>query len=407
MVIDMEIKGKYGTAIVYASVVDNSTKEQIKKLMDQKFTKDLSVRIMADCHAGTGCVIGTTMNIDDCVVPNLVGVDIGCGMLTVKLGKMDIDLIKLDRFIRKKIPSGLEIYSEEQEMMINIEELKCYEHLSHKSRHKKSMGTLGGGNHFIEIDKDDEENLYLVVHTGSRNLGKQVCEYYTKIAKNDYFRKKMKNVKSLIARYKRLNKAHKIEEGIQKLIKKYNSIDFDLLPVYDKTFIDYMHDMDICQKYAWENREVIAKKILQFLELDLHNFEYFHTIHNYINMQDKILRKGSISAYLGEEVLIPINMRDGSIIARGKSNGDFNYSAPHGAGRILSRSKAFETITLAQFIETMEGIYSTSVQESTIDESPFAYKSIDDIIPNILPTVDIVKIIKPIYNYKACKNRGR
>ena len=403
----MEIKGKYGTAIVYATVVDETTKEQIKNLMDQKFTKDLNVRIMADCHAGTGCVIGTTMNINDCVVPNLVGVDIGCGMLTVKLGKMDIDLIKLDRFVRKKIPSGLEIYREEQVMATDIECLRCYEHLAHKSRHKKSMGTLGGGNHFIEIDKDDEDNLYLIIHTGSRNLGKQVCEYYTTQAKKDYLDSKRKNIRSLINRYKRLNKEEKIQEGIDKLMKKYNSIDFDLLPVYGKTFEDYMFDMDICQKFAWENREAIATKIMEYLGLELSNFEYFHTIHNYINMEDKILRKGSISAYLGEEVLIPINMRDGSIIARGKSNVEYNYSAPHGAGRILSRSDAFKSVTLAKFKEAMEGIYSTSVQDSTIDESPFAYKSIDDIIPNILPTVDIVKIIKPIYNFKACRNRGR
>lgn len=403
----MEIKGKYGTAIVYATVVDESTKEQIKNLMDQKFTKNLNVRIMADCHAGTGCVIGTTMNINDCVVPNLVGVDIGCGMLTVKLGNMDIDLIKLDRFVRKKIPSGLETYSEEQVMATNIEDLKCYEHLAHKSRHKKSMGTLGGGNHFIEIDKDDEDNLYLVIHTGSRNLGKQVCEYYTTQAKKDYLDSKRKNIRSLINRYKRLNKEEKIQEGIEKLMKKYNSIDFDLLPVYGKTFEDYMFDMDICQKFAWENREAIATKIMEYLGLELSNFEYFHTIHNYINMEDKILRKGSISAYLGEEVLIPINMRDGSIIARGKSNVEYNYSAPHGAGRILSRSEAFNSITLSDFKEAMTGIYSTSVQESTIDESPFAYKSIEDIIPNILPTVDILKIIKPIYNFKACRNRGR
>ena len=403
----MEINGKYGTAIVYASVVDETTKIQIKNLMDQKFTKDLNVRIMADCHAGTGCVIGTTMNINDCVVPNLVGVDIGCGMLTVKLGKMDIDLVKLDRFVRKKIPSGLETYSEEQKMVIDIERLKCYEHLANKSRHKKSMGTLGGGNHFIEIDKDDDENLYLVIHTGSRNLGKQVCEYYTKRAKDDYLFSKRKNIRSLINRYKRLNKEEKIQEGIEKLMNKYNSIDFDLLPVYGKTFEDYMFDMDICQKFAWENREAIATKIMEFLDLKLSDFKFFHTIHNYINMEDRILRKGSISAYIGEEVLIPINMRDGSIVARGKSNIEYNYSAPHGAGRILSRSKAFESVTLTEFKKAMEGIYSTSVQESTIDESPFAYKSIDDIIPNILPTVDIIKIIKPIYNFKACRNRGR
>lgn len=403
----MEIKGKYGTAIIYASIVDDKTKEQVKELMNQKFVKDLNVRIMADCHAGAGCVIGTTMEVKDCVVPNLVGVDIGCGMLTVKLGKMDIDLIKLDRFVRKKIPSDKEVYSEDQDMKTKIEDMRCYEKLAGKSRHKKSIGTLGGGNHFIEIDKDDEENLYLVIHTGSRNLGKQVCEYYMKIAKNDYFNRKQKNIKSLINRYKRLGKEEKIQEGIKKLMDKYNSVNFDLMPLYGDSFKDYMYDMDLCQKYAWENREAIASKIMEYLGYNLEDFKYFHTVHNYINMDDMILRKGSICAYENEDLLIPINMRDGSILAKGKSNHLYNFSAPHGAGRVLSRGKAYKTITLEQFKESMQGIYSTSVQEDTIDESPFAYKSIEDIIPNILPTVDIVKIIKPIYNFKACKHRSR
>lgn len=403
----MKITGKYGTAEVYATVVDDKTKEQIKELMDQKFISDISVRIMADCHAGTGCVIGTTMNVKNCVVPNLVGVDIGCGMLCVKLGKMDINLIKLDRFVRKKIPSDMSVYNDEQDMKVNIEDLRCYNSLTNKSRHKRSMGTLGGGNHFIEIDKDDEDNLYLVIHTGSRNLGKQVCEYYTKKAKEDYLISKEKNFKSLISRYKRLGKQDKIEEGLNKLRNKYNSINQDLIPLYNESFESYMFDMDICQRFAYENREKIAKKILEHLELKLEDYEYFHTVHNYINMEDKILRKGAISAYANEEVLIPINMRDGSIIAKGKSNSVYNFSAPHGAGRVLSRSEAFDSITLEEFKDSMKGIYSTSVQQDTIDESPFAYKSIDDIIPNILPTVDIVKIIRPIYNFKACKNRSR
>ena len=403
----MEIAGKYGVAKVFATVIDDKTIEQIKELMNQKFVKDLSVRIMADCHAGAGCVIGTTMNITNCCVPSLVGVDIGCGMLCVKLGKMDIDLIKLDRFVRKKIPSDNEVYSDIQDMEVVLEDLRCYEFLTNKSRHKKSMGTLGGGNHFIEIDKDDEENLYLVIHTGSRNLGKQVCEYYTNKAKVEYLKTKEKNFKSLIARYKRLHKEEKIEEGLNKLRDKYNKVNIELIPLYGKSFNDYMHDMDICQRFANENRESIARRILEFLELKLEDFNYFHTIHNYINMNDRILRKGSISAYSNEEVLIPINMRDGSIIAKGKSNSDYNYSAPHGAGRVLSRAEAFKLITIDEFKDSMKGIYSTSVQPDTIDESPFAYKSIDDIIPNILPTVDIVSIIKPIYNFKACKNRKR
>ena len=403
----MEIKGKYGIAKVYASLIDENTKVQIKELMDQKFIKDLDVRIMADCHAGKGCVIGTTMKVKDKIVPNLVGVDIGCGMLTVKLGKIDVNLIKLDRFIRKKIPNDNDVYNEEQKFNVDVTKLRCYEFIKNKSHINKSMGTLGGGNHFIEIDKDDENNLYLVIHSGSRNLGKQVCEYYTKVAKEEYLKNKEKNYKALIKRYKKLNKEYKIEEGLNKLKEKYNSINFDLVPLEGKAFNDYMFDMDIAQKFAYENRERMAYKILEFLELNLNDFEYFHTIHNYINMDDKILRKGSISAYENEEILIPINMRDGSILAKGKSNEDYNYSAPHGAGRIFSRKEAREIVTLEDFKKSMEGIYSTSVQVDTLDESPFAYKSIGDIIPNILPTVEIVKILKPIYNFKACKNRSR
>lgn len=403
----MEIKGKYGIAKVYASLIDENTKVQIKELMDQKFIKDLDVRIMADCHAGKGCVIGTTMKVKDKIVPNLVGVDIGCGMLTVKLGKMDVNLIKLDRFIRKKIPNDNDVYNEEQKFNVDVTKLRCYEFIKNKSHINKSMGTLGGGNHFIEIDKDDENNLYLVIHSGSRNLGKQVCEYYTKVAKEEYLKNKEKNYKALVKRYKKLNKEYKIEEGLNKLKEKYNSINFDLVPLEGKAFNDYMFDMDISQKFAYENRERMAYKILEFLELNLNDFEYFHTIHNYINMEDKILRKGSISAYENEEILIPINMRDGSILAKGKSNEDYNFSAPHGAGRIFSRKEAREIVTLEDFKKSMEGIYSTSVQVDTLDESPFAYKSIDDIIPNILPTVEIVKILKPIYNFKACKNRSR
>ena len=403
----MEIKGKYGEAIVYASIIGENTENQIKELMDQKFVEGLKVRIMADCHAGAGCVIGTTMEVKDKVVPNLVGVDIGCGMLTVKLGKMNLDLIKLDRFVRKKIPSGHEVHSEAQNSLVDIKTLYCYEHLNNKRHLERSMGTLGGGNHFIEIDKDDEGNLYLIVHTGSRNVGKQVCEYYMKVAKDEYLRSKDKNFKALVARYKRLGKADKIQEGFKKLKDKYNKHNLELEPLVGKSFENYMHDMAICQEYAKENREVIIKAIMNYLELDLNDFKYFHTVHNYINMEDKILRKGSISAYEGEEVLIPINMRDGSIIAIGKSNADYNYSAPHGAGRLLSRGKAKAQITMEEFKASMEGIYSTSVQVDTIDESPFAYKSIDDIIPNIIPTVDIVKIIKPIYNFKATNKRGR
>ena len=393
----MIIKGKYGEARVYASLVDNETEKQIKNLMNQKFIRNTKVSIMADCHAGKGCVIGTTMKIVDCCVPALVGVDIGCGMLTVKLGKMDIDLIKIDRFVRKKIPSGFSVRNEAINTDIDISKMHCYKYLDNKSRITRSLGTLGGGNHFIEIDKDDDNNLYLIIHTGSRNLGKQVCEYYTNLAVEDYENKYKKAINSLIKRYKRLNKENQIENGLSKLKNRYIIEDENLIPLFNDSFNKYLFDMEICQSFAEKNRELIANDIMNYLGLNLKDFEFFHTVHNYINMNDLILRKGSISAYQDELVLIPINMRDGAILAKGKSNSNYNYSAPHGAGRILSRSEANSKITLEEFKEAMEGIYSTSIQIDTIDESPFAYKSIDDII----------KIIKPIYNFKATNKRGR
>ena len=403
----MIINGKYGDAFVYATLVDNETEKQIKNLMNQKFVKNTRVSIMADCHAGKGCVIGTTMEIKDCCVPSLVGVDIGCGMLTIMLGKMDIDLIKLDRFVRKKIPAGFDVRKEEVKTSLDITKLFCYNKLDDKSRLRRSLGSLGGGNHFIEIDKDDDNNLYLIIHTGSRNLGKQVCDYYVKLASLDHEKRYKKAINDLINRYTRLNKKEKIEEGLKKLKDRYTITDNNLIPLFKDSFEAYLHDMAICQDFAKINREVIASDIMNYLGLDLKDYKYFHTIHNYINMSDLILRKGSISAYENELVLIPINMKDGSILAKGKSNKEYNFSAPHGAGRVLSRKEANEKITLEDFKMAMQGIYSTSVQIDTIDESPFAYKSIDDILPNILDTVEVLKIMKPIYNYKASNKRGR
>lgn len=396
-----KIKGKYGNAIVYASYIDDVTIEQVTDLMNQPFIKGLNVRIMADCHAGAGCVIGTTMKVKDCCVPNLVGVDIGCGMFTISLGKIDIDLEKLDEFINNNIPSGENIYEKIQDTKTNIRSMHCYENLKNKKRFDHSVGTLGGGNHFIEIDKDDEDNLYLVIHTGSRNLGLQVCQHYMKVAYNCLIKRRDEIIKETVERLKKRGENKSIQSEVDKIKQNYESVNKDLLPLYGKDFENYLYDMNICQEFAWENREVIAKKIMSYLGLNLSNYKYFHTVHNYINMNDMILRKGAISAYKGEMVLIPINMRDGSIIAIGKSNSKYNYSAPHGAGRIISRHQAKKILSLSDFEESMKGIYSTSICKSTIDESPFVYKSIEDIIPNILPTVDIIKIIKPIYNFKA------
>ena len=397
----MLIKGEYGTAVIHAAIVDDTTKEQVKELMNQKFVKDLNVRIMPDCHAGKGCVIGTTMNVVNSCVPNLVGVDIGCGMFTVELGKMNINLEQLDNYIKENILSGENIYEENQEYNTNIRFMECYDKLKHKKRFDRSIGTLGGGNHFIEIDKDEDDNLYLIIHSGSRNLGVQVCEHYMDIAENNLKHKRHNEIHELATQMKKEGKVQLIQKEIDKIMHKYSLINKSLLPLYGTEFKNYLHDMNICQEYAKENRERIATKILNYLGLKLTDFEHFHTIHNYINMTDKMLRKGAISAYKGEKVLIPINMRDGAIIGMGKSNKDYNYSAPHGAGRIISRQQAKKRITMEDYRKSMEGIYSSCVCKSTIDESPFVYKSINAILPNILETIDIVKIIKPIYNFKA------
>lgn len=402
----LEVKGKYNIAKIFTDVVDNETISQIITLLNQEFTQDSKIRIMPDCHAGAGCVIGTTMKIHNKVVPNLVGVDIGCGMKLVELGKSIINFEELDCFIRNNIPSGMNVNDEVLDNSINLKELKCFEFLKNDLYLMKSLGSLGGGNHFIEVDKDDEGNYYLVIHSGSRNLGLQVAKYYQRKAieyhKNLIF-DKQKEKKIIIEQLKKEGKQQLIQKALkeidEKLVKTH--IPEDLCYVEGPLFDDYIHDMDICQKFAVINREVIAKKICLFLKLNYNSLNGFETIHNYINMEDMILRKGAISAYKDQLVLIPINMRDGCIIGKGKGNADFNYSAPHGAGRLLSRSEAKEKINLEDFEKTMEGIYTTSVNQSTIDESPFAYKPIESILENIKDTIEIVKIVKPIYNFKS------
>lgn len=397
----MEVFGKYGVAKIHATIIDDTTKEQVEELMNQPFVEGLNVRIMPDCHAGAGCVIGTTMSVKDYCVPNLVGVDIGCGMLTIELGKMNINFEQLDNYIINNIPSGENVYNYETCYLTNIKKLICYERLANKKRLHSSIGTLGGGNHFIEIDKDEEDNLYLVIHTGSRNLGKQVCEQYMKLANLRLTNEMNGRIKAKIDELKFYNQTELIQSEIDKIKHEYIKVNTSLLPLYGLDLKDYLHDMHICQEFARENREKIAKKILGYLGLELEKLNFFHTVHNYINMNDMILRKGAISAYKNELVLIPINMRDGSIIGVGKGNPDFNYSAPHGAGRVLSRHKAKIELSLEDYQESMKGIYSSCVCYDTIDESPFVYKPIEDILPIITDTVDVIKIIKPIYNFKA------
>lgn len=417
------IKGKYNTASIFANNIDDATTGQILELCNQSWVKGSKIAIMPDCHAGKGCTIGTTMTIIDKVCPNLVGVDIGCGMLTVQLPKelREISLEKLDRFINAEIPSGFNInekrlYDPNQEDLY-LDSLKCYPALKNKEQLERSIGSLGSGNHFIEIDKDEDDNLYLVIHTGSRNLGKQVAEYYQEIAykdcnhnKEDLKRKREALISSLInlgrgreieAELKRFNAENQEELKIQK----------DLCYLEGQHLQDYLHDMTITQHFAKCNRKMIAKRILNYLfeengqslkDLEQFlNFESFETVHNYINPEDQILRKGSISAKKEELVLIPINMRDGAILGIGKGNPETNFSGPHGAGRLMSRSAAKEQVSLEEFENSMKGIYSTSVGTSTLDESPMAYKSLDEILENIQESVKIVKIIKPIYNFKA------
>lgn len=401
---------------IFTDNIEQEAVEQINLLLEQEPFKDCKVRIMPDVHAGKGCVIGFTADLGDKVIPNIVGVDIGCGMLCVELGKIELNLEKLDKIINEYIPAGRNIREQKLVNFEKINNLYCLRELKETKKFNRAIGTLGGGNHFIEIDVDDENNKYLVIHTGSRNLGKQVADYYQDLAiqlcsgKEDMFKRKEEIIKT----YKEQGKKSEIEKALKELEKEYEqskpNLPNELCYLEGKYREMYLHDMKICQEYASLNRLNIAKEILMnYFELTyVPEIDYppimnngFETIHNYISFEDNIVRKGAISAKKGERVLIPINMRDGSIIAIGKGNEDWNNSAPHGAGRIMSRHKAKETFKLDEFKETMKDIYSTSVVEETIDESPFVYKPMQEIIDNIKDTVEIEKIIKPIYNFKA------
>lgn len=394
---------------IFTKNIEEQAINQINELLDQEAFKDSKIRIMPDVHTGKGCVIGFTGNLGDKVIPNIVGVDIGCGMLCVELGNIDLDLERLDKIIRKYVPSGFEVHDERKYKFLELQDLKCYRELKDTKRLERSIGTLGGGNHFIEIDIDEDNNKYLVIHTGSRNLGKQVAEYYQELANqlcNYNIGEYKEKQQELIKTYKEQGKKQEIQSALMELKKEYKidhkKIPKDLAYLEGQYREDYLHDMKICQEFASFNRKNIAIEIMKHLNCALsfpgNNFE---TIHNYISFEDNIVRKGAISAKKGEIVLIPMNMRDGCIIGVGKGNDDWNQSAPHGAGRIMSRMKAKETFNLDEYKESMENIYTTSVNENTIDEAPFVYKPMQEIIDNIGDTVDIIKIIKPIYNFKA------
>ena len=399
----LEIKGKTNTAICYAKVIEDVAIEQIKRMCDYELTAGNKVRIMPDVHAGKGCTIGTTMTVTDKVCPNIVGVDIGCGMYTVKLADKSLDFEKIDEACHY-VPSGRNVWDGRRERF-DIQELKCYRALKDTKRLARSLGTLGGGNHFIEIDKAADGTHYLVIHSGSRNLGKQVAEIYQQLAielhagKEDYFIRR----EEIIRTYKEAGRRVEIQDALKELAKEYTAktpdVPEDLCWLYGSFLGDYLHDVEICQRFACRNREIMAETILE--RTGMPKEEAFHTIHNYIDTDEMILRKGAIAAHKGERVLIPINMIDGSVIAVGKGNPEWNYSAPHGAGRIMSRGKAKETLSLEEYRASMEGIYTTSVNESTLDEAPMVYKSLDDILDVINEAVDIVDIIKPVYNFKA------
>lgn len=390
---------------IFTKNIEEQAINQINELLKQETFKNSKVRIMPDVHAGKGCVIGFTGNLGGKVIPNIVGVDIGCGMLCIELGNIDLDLERLDKIIREYVPSGMNVHENQRYKFLELEQLYCYKLLKNKDNWlEKSMGTLGGGNHFIEIDVDENDNKYLVIHTGSRNLGKQVAKIYQeKAIKYCSYEDEMKEEKQkIIKEYKVLGKEKDIQNKLIEISKKYagkTKLPKDLCYLEGKLREDYLHDMKICQEFAVENRKEIAFIIMSKMNLDY--IDCFETIHNYISFEDNIVRKGAISAKKGEKVLIPMNMRDGCIIGIGKGNDDWNCSAPHGAGRIMSRMQAKETFNLDEYKESMKNIYTTSVNENTIDEAPFVYKPMQEIIDNIGDTVDIIKIIKPIYNFKA------
>lgn len=399
---------------VFTNNVEYECLEQIELLLQQEMFKDCKIRIMSDCHSGKGCVIGFTANLGDKVIPNIVGVDIGCGMYCINLGNININLQWLDEGIRKEVPAGREGFKETKIKFKKIQELICYRELKNHKEFERQIGTLGSGNHFIELDVDSNENKYLVIHSGSRNLGNQVATYYQKLAiklhsgYKNYFKEK----EELIRTYKEQGRRQEIQEEIKKLNVKYSGkradMPNDLCYLEGQYKDNYLHDMKICQEYAVLNRETMAKNIIEKVinpilkdKLNLNNLEQFQTIHNYLNFEDNIIRKGAVSANKGEKLIIPINMRDGSLICVGKGNKDWNNSAPHGAGRIMSRSKAKELVDINEYKNSMDGIYTTSVSESTIDEAPMVYKPLREIEENIKDTVDIVERIKPIYNFKA------
>ena len=371
----MTVKGKYNTAIVYTQNVDSGAIDQIRRMCDFAPLASSQIRVMSDVHVGRGCTIGTTMTIVDKVVPNMVGVDIGCGMHVVRLETDEVDYAKLDAYINRNIPVGKGIRREGHRYykQIDLEALRCRKHVD-MERASKSLGSLGGGNHFIEVDRGEDGALYLVIHSGSRQLGVDVANYYQKAA------------------YARL-------EELAACAQNPHHVPIEMAYVEGELLEDYLHDMRLTQRFASLNRQAMADDIVEGLGLG--KADEFETIHNYIDLEHRILRKGAVSAQKDERLLIPLNMRDGALLCRGKGNPDWNYSAPHGAGRKLDRSTAKRTLSMQEYQREMRGIYTTSVGRGTLDESPMAYKSTYEILQNIRPTVSVVERLTPTYNFKA------
>ena len=395
------IKGTVANAVSYAKTIDAKAKEQIQRMLCYDLTEGSQVRIMPDVHAGKGCTIGTTMTVTDKIVPNIVGVDIGCGMYTLDLGCAPIDFECLDKAAHF-VPSGMHVWAEKQSDF-DLTNLYCYDKLK-KIRHiELSVGTLGGGNHFIEVERASDGRYFLIIHSGSRNLGKQVAEIYQRIAieLNAHGNTLEERITEIIKDYKNAGREKDIQKAIRDAKREQlkRKIPDDLCYLSGIYMEQYLHDVVICQNFAKQNREKIAEILLE--QTGLTAGEAFHTIHNYIDVDEMILRKGAIAAHKGEKILIPINMRDGSILALGKGNPDWNYSAPHGAGRVMSRTQAFHELSLENYQKEMTGIYSTSVNQSTLDEAPMAYRSLKDITDVLEDTAEIIDIMKPVYNFKA------
>ena len=397
-----KILGKYNEAVVYTSNIEEKAAEQIRSLCDMEIYKDSKIRIMPDVHAGAGCTIGTTMTLHGAVTPNLVGVDIGCGMETVEIEEKEIDFVKLDALIRKEIPSGREVRKKKHANadLTNVYDLRSFNDRYMLEAELKAVGSLGGGNHFIEVDKDEEGKLYIVIHSGSRHLGKEVAEFYQRKAREQINGRSKEEIEKIISGLKEEGREKEIQ-SVLKTLKSENRTDIpkDLAWLSGDLYEDYIHDMKIMQRFALINRQTMMQIILE--GMGLHEVDRFSTIHNYIDTEKRILRKGSVSAEKGEKLLIPINMRDGSLICIGKGNPEWNCSAPHGAGRIMSRSEALRTLSTEEFLQEMDGIFTTTANARTLDESPMAYKGMEEIVANIGPTAEILKVIRPVYNFKA------